>query len=327
MNKFVVLLVSMVMLYVSRGDLLPNYYVVDLDGDGEGRYSVSTCDSIPDGGWTDDYKTNKIVLRRVDPGRVMTGCKKNGNEREVVISNAYYLGVFEVTQAQYEKIQGANPSYWENPLWPACNVSWQKIRAFGRTNINGRAAADWIFDWPRKTSVAADSFMGKLRDRTGNNGFDLPTEAQWLHACQYGMSPGAWGVDAKGNEVFDASLCGQLVGRRTNVYSSPMATVGSLLPNKLGLYDMHGNVCEWCLDNISYVPDHLKEQSMIFPDWYYGIRVLQGCSWQDSVAKCYYNCQDYHAESYGGRDFGFRIALNVMGSNESDKIGAKTRKE
>ena len=89
--------------------------------------------------------------------------------------------------------------------------------------------------WPETEQVDNDSFMGKLRMRTGLT-FDLPTEAQWEYACRAGTStPWSTGDDAsKINGIFDSG------------YS--FKVVGSYAPNAWGFYDMHGNVREWCVD-------------------------------------------------------------------------------
>ena len=92
-------------------------------------------------------------------------------------------------------------------------------------------------EWPSSAAVDSSSFMGKLRARTGLN-FDLPTEAQWEYACRAGTTTKySYGDSGNGDYMWYYG-------------NSCMKThkVGTKLPNPWGLYDMHGNVYEWCLD-------------------------------------------------------------------------------
>ena len=204
------------------------YYVIDLSGGTSANYyPLEILDDMPSGGWTDEHKTTKLVLRRIEPGAFMM-C----NEVQVTLTRPFFVGVFEVTQKQYELVTGEKPSSNKGDMLPVEQVSWNDIRG----NCN----------WPTDTNVAAGSFMGLLRARTGL-AFDLPTEAQWEYACRAGTTN-------------DLNVSGQnmdSLGRYENngdderggsEYWYTTTTVGSYLPNAWGLYDMHGNVEEWCLD-------------------------------------------------------------------------------
>jgi formylglycine-generating enzyme len=113
---------------------------------------------------------------------------------------------------------------------PVENISSDDIR--GATS--GR-------NWPASADVDAASFVGVMRAKTGSDGFDLPTEAQWEYACRAGTS-GNWSVPD--NQVFNVAV--------VSIYNQPARThtepVGTLAPNGWGLFDTHGNVFEWCLD-------------------------------------------------------------------------------
>ena len=109
-------------------------------------------------------------------------------------------------------------------------------------------------NWPQSSQVHADSFMGKLRAKTGLATFDLPTEAQWEYACRAGTTTALnSGQEPDGHENLPEHVAGGAVLRTTAVaipreHESGTAKVGMYLPNAWGLYDMHGNVGEWCLD-------------------------------------------------------------------------------
>ena len=215
----------------------PRYCVVDLStGANATSYSVTYLDEPPSGGFnTDAYKTTKLVLRRVEAGSFTMGSPSGEWERrddetqhKVTIRKPYYVGVFEVTQKQYALVMGSNPSNFSGDKRPVEKVSWNTIR--GNTN------------WPASSAVSANSFMGRLRARTGLD-FDLPTEAQWEYACRAGTTTAfSHGKNYDENYMW----C---------IYNSSEMTheVGTKQPNAWGLYDMHGNVREWCLDWYSYL--------------------------------------------------------------------------
>ena len=196
----------------STGNL---YCVVDLSaGPNATKYPVSYLAAEPKGGWTDEYKTTKLVLRRIEPGKFMMGGKY-----EVTLTKPFYCGVFEVTQKQYELVTGANPSSTKGDMRSVGNVSWNAVRGNSAT-----------YNWPSSVNVDPSTFIGKIQARTSLN-IDLPTEAQWEYACWAGTT----NDDNIAKHIPD--------GKR----GYPMV-VGSYSPNAWGLYDMHENVWEWCLD-------------------------------------------------------------------------------
>jgi formylglycine-generating enzyme required for sulfatase activity len=232
------------------------YLVVDLSpGPEASEYQVSYLAEVPDGGWTDVYKTTSLVLRRISAGTFTMGSPEdeighqtNETQHQVTLTKDFYVGVFEVTQKQWERVMGTWPSYFTNPdcrdSRPVEQVSYEDIRGSG-------AGAGW----PGNNAVDADSFLEKLRARTSLD-FDLPTEAQWEYACRAGTTTAL----NSGKNLTAEEKCpnvaevgrywynggaGHSSGGDTSVGS---AKVGSYLPNQWGLYDMHGNVSEWCLD-------------------------------------------------------------------------------
>ena len=130
-------------------------------------------------------------------------------QHEVTLTKPFYMGKFAVTQEQWEAVMGVNPSYSKNAKNPVTDVSWEDCQEFIK-KLNGIT-------------------KGKYR---------LPTEAEWEYACRAGTST-AYSFGAKIIPP-DANYNGSKIGK-------PLA-VGSYKPNAFGLYDMHGNIFEWCED-------------------------------------------------------------------------------
>jgi formylglycine-generating enzyme required for sulfatase activity len=136
---------------------------------------------------------------------------------KVEITRGYYLGKYEVTQGQWEAVMGSNPSKWRGPELPVEQVSWEDCQNFLR-EINKKA-------------------KNQLRGRV----VALPTEAQWEYACRAGTTTRYCSGDSE-EDLKVVGWYGGNSGRRLHA-------VGELEPNDWGLYDMHGNVLEWCEDD------------------------------------------------------------------------------
>ena len=206
---------------------------------------------------TDEYKTNKLALRRIKAGTFTMGSPTTETGRqskawynketqhEVTLTKDYYIGVFPVTQTQWQKVMGDNPSGFKGnddaAICPVEQVSYTMIR--GATK--GIAV-------PITGEVDAGSFLALLRDKTGLTDLDLPTEAQWEYACRAGTTDSTY----FGNNVTgDATLLKAHIWYRDN---SNMTThgVGQKPSNPWGLYDTLGNVWEWCRDRVTVAPNH-----------------------------------------------------------------------
>lgn len=230
------------------------YMVVDLSGGVDAlSYPVSYLSSVPAGGWTDEYKTTKLVLRLIPPGTFMMGSPSDElghnwassynaeDYHKVTITKPFYIGVFELTQKQWQLVMGDTPSGYKGDARPVEQVSYNTIRG----SVNGAA-------WPTHNQVDANSFMGRLRSKV-NMLFDLPTEAQWEYACRAGTATALnSGKNLKGTDKNCANMAevGRYAGNTGDGKGgySQHTKVGSYLENAWGLYDMHGNVAEWCLD-------------------------------------------------------------------------------
>ena len=191
---------------------------------------------------TEEYKTNKIVLRRIQPGEFEIGTDDgadyedvgdcdNGYDYEerhkVKLTKPYYIGMFEITRAQWRKVV-AEPQGWESEAYVGTEgiVPMSKI---GFENICGE-----------------DEFLDRLRKKSGLEDLNLPTEAQWENACRAGTTTSTY----FGNNVSeDADLCKKYLWSKYLCSDGAVYHgVGLLLPNNWGLYDMLGNAAEGCLD-------------------------------------------------------------------------------
>jgi len=161
-------------------------------------------------------KDVKLELVLIPAGKFKMGSPANekgrGNnetQHEVTLTKPFFMGKYEVTQEQWFEIMGENPSREKGRKLPVTNVSWEDCQ----------------------------EFIKKLNAKT-NGGYRLPTEAEWEYACRAGTTTAySFGDDITPK---DANYRDSKIGK-------PVA-VGSYRPNAFGIYDMHGNVWEWCED-------------------------------------------------------------------------------
>lgn len=291
-----------------------DYLVIDLSsGSASTNYPITYLTNIPTGGWTDTYKTTKLVLRRISADAFLMGSGTDElrhdfdePQHSVTLTHDFYLGVFELTQKQWERVMGTWPSYFRNPTYrdarPVELVSFDAIRGpIAGTN------------WPASGSVDTNSFMGRLRARTGLS-FDLPTEAQWEYAGRAGTSTAL----NSGHNLDDEELCTVMsdVGRYwydggasfTQNGSTNVATakVGSFLANDWGLYDIHGNVWEWCLDWYEFYPAGATDPTGPSSGL---ARVIRGGSWSRNATDCRAASRFYEYPGSAFYGIGFRVGL------------------
>ena len=211
----------------------------------------------------------QLKMIKVEPGSFL---RDDGNT--VTLTKPYYLGETEVTQAQWRAVMGNNPSRFQGDSRPVEQVSWNEAMAFcKKLNEQGKAPRGWKFT--------------------------LPTEAQWEFAARGGNKSKGYTYSGS-NDVDDVAWYWENSGKETH-------TVRQKGANELDLYDMSGNVWEWCLDRYgSYssgaVTDPQGQQDG-------SNRVLRGGGWNGIALYCRsaYRYGSYPDDRYFSG--GFRLAL------------------
>ncbi len=253
------------------------YLVIDLSGGPEAAsWPSERITGKPYGGWTTEHKTTKLVLRRIyagGSGNVFSsetgvtfkfGCDSDADQTykcsddfdavDATLTNDYWIGVFELTQKQYQLITGdsvSSAAFTTGDAYPQTKIGYY-------SHMRGETAGCL---WPRSSDVDPDSLMGILRAKVflpeeipSEWKFDLPTEAQWEYACRAGTT-GPWNNGGTYDVyIYDEtkSLEGDrnldLLGWNPANCNANGKPVGEKLANALGLYDMHGNAAEYCID-------------------------------------------------------------------------------
>ena len=279
------------------------YCVIDLATGPNARcYPFFFLDEPPQGGFNvSEYKLTKLVLRRIEQGTFTMGscCEKSNRPHLVTLTKPFYCGMFEVTQSQFELVTGCNPSEFKGDMRPVEQVSWDVIR--------GNSTK---YDWPTCVHVDPNSFMGRLMGRTGIR-FDLPTESQWEYACRAKTT-------SNFNNGKDSTGVMKMLGRYDdNRFDGrggypEHTTVGSYQPNAWELYDMHGNVWEWCLDWHGELEVASKRVDPVGP-FSGSYRVLRGGGWDFYAANCAssFRSGSFPMHEYINSRIGFRIVAFI----------------
>ena len=176
------------------------------------------------------------------------------------------MGKYPITQAQYQRVMGKNPSNFKGDERPVEQVSWND----------------------------AVEFCQRLSKQTGKE-YRLPSEAEWEYACRAGTTTAYYFGDT-------------ITGKLANYAASGTTAVGKYPPNAFGLYDMHGNVWEWCQDNWH---DNYKNAPNDGSAWLSGessINVIRGGSWNVNPRYCRSAGRDRFNPDDTDYDDGFRVA-------------------
>jgi len=195
-------------------------------------------------------------------------CESDERPTHQVTLSSYYIGKFEVTQELWKAVMGYNPSNFKSSNLPVEQVSWIDIQGF----------------------------ISQLKSLTGHS-YRLPTEAEWEYAARGGNISNIYRFSGS-NYIDQVAWFG-------NNSSSTTHSCGSKQPNELDIYDMSGNVWEWCQDWYgTFSPDsQTNPQGALISSY----RVLRGGSWPDNNKGCHNSSRGYGRPEYRANDFGFRL--------------------
>ena len=251
-----------------------DYLVIDLSGGAHAsQYPIRYTDDEPKVA-DNACKSSELWLRRIPAGSFMMGSPQNERGRfddeeqhQVTLTRNFYIGIFPCTQRQYELVMGKNPSGFKGDDRPVEQVSYDDLRGAERGS-----------KWPEDAGVDELSFFGRLQATTGL-AFDLPTEAEWEYACRAGTTTS---LNSGKNLTSVKKSCRNLdaLGWYNMNSDNTTHSVGQKKPNAWGLYDMHGNVFEWCLDWLDHYPNAAVENPQGGLSCKYSIfRISRGGDW------------------------------------------------
>ena len=216
---------------------------------------------------------NPVEMVYVEGGTFQMGSTNGDSDEKPVHSvtlSSYKISKFEVTQKQWKEIMGNNPSNWSGDNLPVENVSWNDVQ----------------------------NFISKLNSKTGGN-YRLPTEAEWEFAARGGTSSNGYTYSGS-NSIGDVAWYSSNSGGKTH-------PVGTKSPNELGIYDMSGNVWEWCSD--WYGSYSSSSQTNPQGPSSGSDRVYGGGGWADDSSGCRVANRGGSHPSIGGNSMGFRLVV------------------
>lgn len=230
---------------------------------------------------------------RVPAGTFMMGSQtdeegRHGNEtlHEVKITRPFLMGTTPVTQVQWTSVMRKNPSRLKGYNLPVENVSWNDAIDF----CNRLSAREGLTPAYR---ISGDNVTWDK----GTDGYRLPTEAEWEYACRAGTTTSYYTGNSE-SDLDSAGWYGENSGRKTH-------PVGKKIPNIWGLYDMHGNMFEWCWDWYGEYPSNsVIDQAGPASGSY---RVIRGGSWNPYAGGCRSADRYYYAPGYRRGYVGLRL--------------------
>ncbi|MBR5737269.1 MAG: SUMF1/EgtB/PvdO family nonheme iron enzyme [Verrucomicrobia bacterium] len=228
----------------------------------------------------------------IKPGTFLMGSpegelgRNNEIQHEVTLTKEYWIGKYEVTQAQYETIMASNPSMFKGDDMPVDNISWDHAMSFC------------------KALTEIEKTAGRLPE---GYEYTLPTEAQWEYACRAGTTTAL----NSGKNLSSAGACPEMdeVGWYAGNSEGVFQSVGQKKANAWGLYDMHGNVQEWCLD---WYEEDYPTSAVTDPQGPNSgsERIYRGGDWSQWAYSCRSANRGHAAQNHSVNGYvGFRVAL------------------
>ena len=244
------------------------------------------------------------LLIWIPPGSFLMGSPEDELGRldqetlhEVVLTRGFFMGRTEVTQRQWRSVMGGNPSYYQGcEDCPVEQVSWFDAATYcnALSLLEGREAA---------YGLGAESVSW----RPETDGYRLPTEAEWEYACRAGTTTAFYngGITELGCAPLDPGL--DAIGWYCGNDNWRTEQCAQKLPNAWALFDMSGNVWEWCWDwfEAEYPPGPVHDPAGPSAGWR---RVTRGGSWYRYAERCRSANRDFHPPSDQNRILGFRVA-------------------
>jgi formylglycine-generating enzyme required for sulfatase activity len=237
--------------------------------------------------------------------------RSNDETQHQVTVSGFYLGKYEVTQAEYEAVMGTNPSRFKGANLPVENVSWYDAIEYcnRRSGREGLTPAYTInktkVDPNNRASEDKDNIRWLVTWNKNANGYRLPTEAEWEYACRAGLvSPFSTGSNITASQ---ANYNGNFPynNNAKGIYREKTTAVGSFGANRWGLYDMHGNVYEWCWD--WYSPYNSGAQTDPVGASSGAYRVPRGGGWHSGARYLRSASRYYYTSSDRVNYLGFRL--------------------
>ncbi len=234
-----------------------------------------------------------MKFKRIFQGSFIMGSDQKKEDpafhsHRVTISRDFFIGIHEVTQAQYERVMGGNPSELLDEEAPVDTVTWH----------------------------AAKEFCNRL-SAIEKRSYRLPTEAEWEFACRAGTNRAVFWLETEHPAHYAWGLAD------SNHQSQP---VGRLKPNPWGLYDMIGNVKEWCEDFFGPYDDGGKTDPKGPTTGEF--KVIRGGSYQSTLdvyrgedrisysTDCYPHSRSYASSDFWTSDLGFRVVLDILPTDQ-----------
>ena len=272
--------------------ILPGNVALTLVKVEAGTFEMSARDKATEDYKEDNSKQPFVIVDdegNIDDDSMLSLLFENEVPHQATLTRDFYIGRTEIIQAQWKAVMGSNPSHFTGDDRPVEQVSWYNAMEFcGKLNELKLAPEGWRFT--------------------------LPTETQWEFAARGGKR--SKGYRYSGSDTADeVAWCDDESKSETGTHPA-----GQKKPNELGLYDMSGNVCEWCLD------DWLDDSSELKPEFVRGndssdeLRAVRGGGWDWTARSCRSGGRMDGNPNFGppNNDLGFRVALVPEASKNED---------